>query len=207
MVWPGWTGVEPVAHRSCPLRGPGATEQPGIAVLAGTELMAKTNPNANLSLDKIATRTARRPARTHEVQDPTPANAAARRDDARLSRALEHARLAAKIATDNRGKEVLLLDMRELTPIVDYFVIVSTVSRRQAQSAASEIDAEMKKVNEKKLGMEGYEEGRWVLIDYGDFVVHVLAEDARSYYALEDLWGDAPRIDWKTGEETPNTLV
>jgi ribosome-associated protein len=162
--------------------------------------MAKTNPNINLSLDKIGTRTARRPARSHEVQDPTPQVAAARRDEQRLTRALENARHAAKIAADNRGKEVLLLDMRELTPLVDYFVIVSTVSRRQAQSAASEIDAELKKIGEKKLGMEGYEEGRWVLIDYGDFVVHILAEEARSYYSLEDLWGDAPRLDWKTGE-------
>ena len=50
------------------------------------------------------------------------------------------------------------------------------------------------------LGVEGSEEGRWVLLDYGDFVVHVLSEEARAYYALEEIWGDAARLDWRTGE-------
>ena len=55
----------------------------------------------------------------------------------------------------------------------------------------------MKKLGEFKLGMEGTEEGRWILIDYGDFVVHVFAEDARTYYSLEEIWGDAPRVEWR----------
>ncbi|MFO0957549.1 MAG: ribosome silencing factor [Isosphaeraceae bacterium] len=148
----------------------------------------------------------KRAANMHDAQDPVSPVAAGRRDADRLARALDHARMAARIADDNRAKNVLVLDMREQTPVVDYFVLASTVSRRQAQSAASEIDAEMKKIGEFKLGMEGYEDGRWVLLDYGDFVVHVLADEARAYYGLEELWGDAKRIDWKTGkpiEESP----
>ena len=54
----------------------------------------------------------------------------------------------------------------------------------------------MKKLGEPKLGIEGSEEGRWTLIDYGDFVVHIFSAEARSYYALEEIWGDAPKLDW-----------
>ena len=111
-------------------------------------------------------------------------------------RALEHARACAEIAENNRGKDIALFDMSGATPLVDYFLIVSAGSRRLANAIASEMDAEMKQLGEQKLGMEGSEEGRWVLIDYGDFVVHIFSEDAREYYGLEDLWGDATRIKW-----------
>jgi ribosome-associated protein len=115
----------------------------------------------------------------------------------RVLRALEHAKLCARIADDNRGKDILLLDLREATPLLDFFIIASANSRRQAYAIASEIDQELKKRGEAKLGMEGAEEGRWILVDYGDFVVHVFSEDARTYYALEEIWGDAPRVDWR----------
>ena len=55
----------------------------------------------------------------------------------------------------------------------------------------------MKKLGEDKLGMEGSEEGSWILIDYGDFVVHIFSDEARTYYALEEIWGDAPRLEWR----------
>ena len=100
---------------------------------------------------------------------------------------------AARIADDNRAKDILLLDLRQATPLIDFFVIASANSRRQAYAIASEIDQELKKLGEAKLGMEGAEEGRWILVDYGDFVVHIFSEDARTYYALEEIWGDAPR--------------
>ena len=56
----------------------------------------------------------------------------------------------------------------------------------------------MKKLGEAKLGLEGSEEGRWILIDYGDFVVHIFSPEDRAYYALEEIWGDAPQLDWKS---------
>lgn len=141
-------------------------------------------------------RASKRVRRLPSAQDDVPQSAANRKNPQRAAAALERARLAARIADDNRGREVLLLDLRQATSLVDFFVLVSATSRRQALAIASDIDAQMKKLGEHKLGIEGAEEGRWVLIDYGDFVVHVFSEEARAYYSLEDLWGDAPPIDW-----------
>lgn len=138
----------------------------------------------------------RRRAR-HEAQDDVPQNATARAVPERVARALEHAKVCARIADDNRGKDILLLDLRAVTPLVDFFVIVTATSRRQSHAIADEIDQEMKRRREYKLGIEGSEEGRWVLIDYGDFVVHVFSAEARAYYSLEEIWGDAPRFDWQ----------
>ncbi len=130
-------------------------------------------------------------------QDDVAHSAVARAMPARVAKALEHSKLCARLADDNRGKDILLLDLRAATPLIDFFVIVSANSRRQAYAISSEIDVELKKLGETKLGIEGAEEGRWILTDYGDFVVHVFSEDARSYYALEEIWGDAPRVDWQ----------
>jgi ribosome-associated protein len=132
-----------------------------------------------------------------EAQDPVPSSAVARTEPERVEKALDRARICARIADDNRARDILLLDLRKATPLVDFFVIASAVSRRQANAIAIEIDAEMKSIGERKLGIEGAEEGRWILIDYGDFVVHILSEEARQYYALEEIWGDAPRLGWQ----------
>jgi ribosome-associated protein len=130
-------------------------------------------------------------------QDDVAHSAASRLIPARVARAIERCQVCARIADDNRAKDILLLDLREATPLIDFFVIASANSRRQAYAIASEIDQEMKKLGETKLGIEGAEEGRWILVDYGDFVIHVFSEDARTYYALEEIWGDAPRIEWR----------
>jgi ribosome-associated protein len=138
-----------------------------------------------------------RNARTlKSAQDALVSRAVDRRNPDRLNRAFARAKLAAKIAEDNRAKDILLLDLRGATPLLDFFVIATANSRRQANAVASEIDAEMKKIGEHKLGLEGSEEGRWILIDYGDFVVHLFSGDGRSYYALEEIWGDAPQLSW-----------
>jgi ribosome-associated protein len=131
----------------------------------------------------------------HAVQDDVPHYATSRREPRRAGLALEHARVCARIAEDNRGKDILLLDLRKTTPIVDFFVIVTAASRRQGNAIASDIDQAMKKLGEAKLGLEGSEEGRWILIDYGDFVVHIFSPEDRAYYALEEIWGDAPHLD------------
>lgn len=140
---------------------------------------------------------------TREMQDPVPPGAASRSVPGRIDAALDHAKECARIASDNRAKNVLLLDLRGVTSLVDFFVIASASSRRQSSAIGYEIDAEMKKLGERKLGMEGAEEGRWTLIDYGDFVVHLFSEEARTYYALEEIWGDAPQIDWGRAPATP----
>ena len=135
--------------------------------------------------------------RERDAQDPSPSSAVARTTPERMARALEHARVCARIADDNRGKEILLLDLHLATPLVDYFVIITASSRRLSTAIAEEIDKEMKRLGDFKLGLEGSEEGRWTLIDYGDFVVHIFSAEARAYYQLEEIWGDAPHLDWQ----------
>lgn len=115
---------------------------------------------------------------------------------ARAEIARELAALCARVAADNRGRDALVLDLRKLTPLADYFVIASGTSRRQIHAMAEEIDHAMNERGDTKIGIEGYQESRWVLIDYGDIVVHLFDDDTRGYYDLENLWGDAPRVEW-----------
>ena len=148
-------------------------------------------PSPDLRPRRLRSKTAK------AFQDDVPHHATERRVPLRSSVALERARVCARIAEEDRGKDILLLDLRKSTPLVDYFVIITAVSRRQGRAIASEVDQAMKKLGEAKLGLEGSEEGRWTLIDYGDFVVHILSPEYRLYYALEEIWGDAPQMEWK----------
>jgi ribosome-associated protein len=110
---------------------------------------------------------------------------------------LEHACLCAQVAADNKARDVVVLDMRGITPLYDYFVLATGNSRRQIHTLAEEIDAAMSAEGERRLGIEGYEASKWVVQDYGDILVHIFDPNAREYYALEDLWADAVRIDWQ----------
>jgi ribosome-associated protein len=117
----------------------------------------------------------------------------------RAQLAADHAFMCARIGQDNKGKDILVLDMRGITPLYDYFVIMTGASRRQIHTLAEEIDAAMAAEGDKRLSIAGYQASRWVIQDYGDIVVHVFDKDARDYYALEELWADAPRLDWERG--------
>jgi len=111
--------------------------------------------------------------------------------------ALEHACLAARVADDNKARDVLVLDMRGITPLYDFFVLATGTSRRQIHTIAEEIDAALHAEGERRLSIEGYAASRWVVQDYGDVVVHIFDPDTRAYYALEDLWADAPQVAWQ----------
>lgn len=111
--------------------------------------------------------------------------------------ALERACLAARVALENKGKDIIILDMRGVTRLYDFFVIVSGSSRRQLHNLAEEIDRKLNEVGDRRLSIEGYEASKWIVQDYGDVVVHMFDPGTRQYYALEDLWADAPRIDWE----------
>lgn len=126
---------------------------------------------------------------------PTPSHAAGPRNaDSALQRAL----LAAQTAEDNRGTNVVVLDMREVTSIFDYFVIATGASRRQIHAMSEEIDDVLEhRMGDRRLGIEGYEESRWILLDYGDVVVHLFEPETRDYYALEQLWGHAKKVERK----------
>jgi ribosome-associated protein len=115
-----------------------------------------------------------------------------------LPTALQRACLAAKTATDNKGQDVTVLDLRALTPVFDFFVIATGASRRQVHTIVEEVDATLRSVGDTRAGVEGYEASKWVVQDYGDVVVHVFDPDTRDYYKLEELWADAPKVDWES---------
>lgn len=85
--------------------------------------------------------------------------------------------------------------MREMTTFFDFFVIVSGTSRRQLHAISEEIDHALEEgMGDHRMGIEGYDESRWILLDYGDVVIHLFEPETRQYYDLENLWGKAKRI-------------
>ncbi len=100
----------------------------------------------------------------------------------------------AKAALDKKAEDVTVLDVRGLTGYADYFVVMTADSDRQASAIADHVERTMKTAGISKVGVEGYESGRWILIDYGDVVAHVMNRESRGFYDLEGLWADAPRF-------------
>jgi ribosome-associated protein len=117
-----------------------------------------------------------------------------------LAPALTRACRAARVAADNKGRDVLVLDMRGCTVLFDYFVIATGTSRRQIHTLAEEIDEALRGLGDTRMGIEGYEASKWVVQDYGDVVVHVFDPETRDYYKLEELWADAAKVDWEDEE-------
>jgi ribosome-associated protein len=116
-----------------------------------------------------------------------------------LQRSLELATAAAQVALDNRGQDVLVLDVSKQTALFDYFVIATGSSRRQLHAIADEIDDRLQKdLGDRRLGIEGFEESRWIVLDYGSIVIHIFDEEMRQYYDLESLWADAKPMDHAT---------
>jgi ribosome-associated protein len=103
----------------------------------------------------------------------------------------------AQTAEDFRGKDTLVLDLTTVTPIADFFVITSGASGRQMRALAEEVDRVLRGFGSRPFGIEGKEDGQWILHDFGDIVLHVFSPEARKLYDLEHLWADAPRVDWK----------
>ena len=107
---------------------------------------------------------------------------------------LETAQLCAEGAGGKKAFDILILDLGKLTYIADYFVICSGSNTTQVGAIADSIGHTLAKAGIHYSHVEGEAEAKWVLMDYGDVVVHVFEESTRTYYALEKLWGDAPRI-------------
>jgi ribosome-associated protein len=111
-------------------------------------------------------------------------------------RSLQLALAAARTAAENRGRDIVVLDLRDQTALFDYFVIATGASRRQLHAISEEIDHTLEdQLGDSRLSREGYEDSRWILLDYGSVVIHLFDEDTRDYYSLETLWGDANRVD------------
>jgi ribosome-associated protein len=103
-------------------------------------------------------------------------------------------RLAVEAALARKAEELCVLDLRELSSFTDFFIVTNGNSSRQNIAVAEAIEAALKPAGSRPIGIEGRESAEWVLLDYGSFVIHVFSKAARDHYALEKLWGDAPRL-------------
>jgi ribosome-associated protein len=102
-----------------------------------------------------------------------------------------------------KAGELIVLDVHNLSSVADAFIICSGRSNRQVQAIAEHIRQELKKHHLKPLSIEGIQEGHWVLIDYGDVIIHVFYEPVRSFYDLEGLWTDARRVETESMKNIP----
>jgi len=104
---------------------------------------------------------------------------------------------AARAASDKQGSRIVILDVRDLIVITDYFVIASGATERQARTIVEEVEKACRDLSVKPVRREGDGEGIWVLLDFVDVVVHVFREEERDFYDLERLWSDAPTVEWE----------
>jgi len=114
-------------------------------------------------------------------------------------RSSEKALTIGKLADDKKAKDVLVLYLSELTDIAEFFVLASGTSERHVRTVADGVQTGMKEKGMLPLSTEGYDEGRWIILDYGDVVFHTFLEPLRELYDLESLWIEAPK--YKTDEE------
>lgn len=113
---------------------------------------------------------------------------------------LEVARLVSDAALDKKAKDLIVLDVNQISSFADYFVIMSGRSTRHVQGLAEAIDSKIRSKRTKDSNSEGLQEGLWVLLDYNEVVVHIFYNEVRKFYDLEGLWHDAPRVDFKGDE-------
>lgn len=117
--------------------------------------------------------------------------------------AIDLARAAAAAAEDKLATKVVALDVSDQLALTDVFVLASAPNDRQVRAIVDSVEEQLHKLKAKPVRREGERDGRWVLIDFGDIIVHVQHEEEREYYALERLWKDCPAIDVTTPGQTP----
>jgi len=132
--------------------------------------------------------TERRPARSRRRGDPIPAR------DAAIA--------AARAAEDKQAVDIRILEVTDLIVITDFFVICSGQTERQVRTIVDAVEEALRDLGYRAIRREGERDGRWVLLDFGDVVVHVFVAEERAYYELERLWKDAPDISWNEGSAT-----
>ncbi|MCG3128810.1 MAG: Ribosomal silencing factor RsfS [Phycisphaerae bacterium] len=125
-------------------------------------------------------------------------------DDAdQIDEALDFAVEAARVAAESRTEQVLVLDLRGLSGIADFFVIGTGSSDRQMRAVADLIEKHARSVGRRPYRVADSAAASWILADYVDVVVHLFDQKHRRYYDLDSLWGDAPRIDWTKSDDEP----
>jgi ribosome-associated protein len=107
----------------------------------------------------------------------------------------ERISIITKACSDKKGFNIKILNLKKLSTIADYFIIVSGNSTTQVKAISDEIEEKMGRAGFSLFGKEGYESGRWILLDFGDIVVHVFHREDREFYNLEKLWADAEELD------------
>ena len=112
----------------------------------------------------------------------------------------ELARLAARAADGKLGRDTVVIEVGDVLAITDYFVITSGANDRQVKSIVDEVEAQLSAIGVRPRRIEGLDDRKWVLLDFGSFVVHVFLDETRQFYELERLWRDVPRLHWEPVE-------
>jgi ribosome-associated protein len=104
---------------------------------------------------------------------------------------IEAVEIAARAAGEKKATEIVALDLREVASFTEYFVICTGANTRQVQAISNSVEDELRRAGKRPLHIEGYSTGEWILLDYGDFIMHVFSNSSRRFYDLERLWRDA----------------
>ena len=109
---------------------------------------------------------------------------------------LQIARLCAQLADRKKGEDIVVLDLREISSVADFFVIISGQSEPHLKAIRNEIESKLKEENVHPKGIDGFPHSQWLVMDYLDIMVHIFTKERRGFYALERLWGDTRHINW-----------
>ncbi|MEP7015387.1 MAG: ribosome silencing factor [Verrucomicrobiota bacterium] len=112
------------------------------------------------------------------------------------------ARTCAELASDKKAEDIVVLDLRAISTFTDFFVICSANSEPQLKAIAGEIEGRLKQQHDTRAAaVDGFPVSQWIVLDYLNVVVHIFHRDKREFYSLEDLWGDAPRLEWESAAQ------
>lgn len=109
--------------------------------------------------------------------------------------------IAARAAGEKKATDLVILDLRQIASFTEYFVLCTGANARQVAAIADSVEEQLRKVGKRPLHTEGYSSAEWILLDYGDFIVHIFSNASRRFYDLERLWRDAGRIEVKQDDE------
>lgn len=110
--------------------------------------------------------------------------------------ALAVATRCARILDANKLDDIRVLDVGNTLQIADYFVVASARTQRHVKAASDELVRKLREGGSVRRGLEGYRDGKWVLVDFAGVIVHIFSVESRAFYDLENLWGDCPRVEW-----------
>lgn len=151
-------------------------------------------------MDDLLSATLEKVARGDDATEPNRSGTAAaertrRREVANAeadARLVEQLKRGVNALLDRKAEKIVVLNLQGLTSMSDYFVLASATNERQAQALADSVEEALREAGRRPLSIEGYQAASWILLDYGDVVFHVFHDEARRFYGLERLWGDAP---------------